>query len=316
MEAPFTLARKRVWVAGHRGMVGSAIVRRLAEEGCEVLTAERTEVDLTDTRAVQAFVQAEKPEVIFVAAGKVGGIAANAARPADFLHTNLMIAANIIDAAWRGGVSKLLYLGSSCIYPRDTAQPITEEALLTGPLEPTNEAYAVAKIAGVKLAQAYRRQYGCDFISAMPTNLYGPGDRFDLASGHVLPALMRKAHEAKSAGADRMVVWGTGRARREFLHVTDCADACIHLMKHYSASAPINVGSGQEISIADLAQKVCDVVGYTGPIVTDPSRPDGTPRKLMSSARLNAMGWKPRIGLEAGLVETYRWLLRHEAAAG
>ncbi|MES2859976.1 MAG: GDP-L-fucose synthase [Pseudomonadota bacterium] len=311
---PFSLAGTRVWVAGHRGMVGSAILRRLASEDCEIVTAPRDQVDLEDPHAVGAFLTNEKPDVVFVAAAKVGGILANDTQPVDFLHANLMIGANIMRAAWRSGVRKLLYLGSSCIYPRDAAQPITEDALLTGRLEPTNEAYAIAKIAGVKLAQAYRRQYGCDFISAMPTNLYGPGDRFDLTAGHVLPALMRKAHEAKVTGADRMVVWGTGQARREFMHVEDCADACLHLMRHYSAAEPVNVGTGGDIRIADLARRVCDVVGYNGPIVMDPSKPHGTPRKLMSSARLRAMGWSPHIGLEAGLVDTYEWFLKHEAA--
>ncbi len=310
---PFSLVGTRVWVAGHRGMVGSAILRRLASEDCETITAPREQVDLEDPHAVGDFLTNEKPDVVFVAAAKVGGILANDTQPVDFLHANLMIGANVMRAAWRSGVRKLLYLGSSCIYPRDAAQPITEDALLTGRLEPTNEAYAIAKIAGVKLAQAYRRQYGCDFISAMPTNLYGPGDRFDLTAGHVLPSLMRKAHEAKVTGADRMVVWGTGQARREFMHVEDCADACLHLMRHYSAAEPVNVGTGEDILIADLAQRVCNVVGYAGSIVMDPSKPDGKPRKLMSSAKLRAMGWSPRIALEAGLADIYDWFQNHEA---
>ena len=300
----FPLAGKRVWVAGHRGMVGSAIVRRLASEACEILTATRAEVDLKDPAAVRAFVGDTKPDAIFMAAAKVGGILANDTQPADFLYDNLMIAANVTEAAHRHDVGKLLFLGSSCIYPREAPQPIPESALLTGPLEPTNEWYAVAKIAGIKLAQAYRKQHGRDYISAMPTNLYGPGDNFDLQTSHVLPALIRKAHEAKLAGADHITLWGTGTPRREFLHADDCADACVFLMQRYSGHAHVNVGSGEDIAILDLAKLVCEVVGFTGEIRTDPGKPDGTMRKLMSGETLKAMGWSAKISLKLGVSAT------------
>lgn len=305
----FPLAGKRVWVAGHRGMVGSAIVRRLASEDCEVVTASRAEVDLKNPAAVLDFVGDRKPDAIFMAAAKVGGILANDSYPADFLYDNLMIAANVTEAAYRHGVGKMLFLGSSCIYPKLAPQPIPEDALLTGPLEPTNEWYAVAKIAGIKLAQAYRKQHGSDFISAMPTNLYGPGDNFDLNSSHVLPALIRKAHEAKASGADHIVIWGTGRPRREFLHADDCADACVFLMKTYSDFEHVNVGSGEDIAIGDLARLVCEVVGFEGEIRTDTTKPDGTMRKLMSGDKLRGMGWAPRIELTAGIAEAYQWML-------
>ena len=301
----FPLSGKRVWVAGHRGMVGSAIVRRLAVENCEILTATRDQADLKDPAAVNAWVGANRPDAIFMAAAKVGGILANDTRPADFLYDNLMIAANVTEAAYRHGVGKMLFLGSSCIYPRLAPQPFPEAALLTGPLEPTNEWYAIAKIAGIKLAQAYRKQHGCDFISAMPTNLYGPGDNFDLNSSHVLPALIRKAHEAKIAGADHITIWGTGSPMREFLHADDCADACVFLMQNYSDAEHVNVGSGKDIAIIDLARLVCEVVGFEGEIRTDPSKPDGTPRKLMSGDRLRALGWAPRIRLRSGVASTY-----------
>lgn len=304
-EILFPLAGKRVWVAGHRGMVGSAIVRRLGSEDCEIVTVGRDEVDLKSPDQVRSYLTATKPNAIFMAAAKVGGILANDSLPADFLYDNLMIAANVTEAAHRAGVAKMLFLGSSCIYPKLAPQPITEDALLTGPLEPTNEWYAVAKIAGIKLAQAYRRQHGCDFISAMPTNLYGPGDNFDPESSHVLPALLRKAHEAKLAGADHMTIWGTGAPKREFLHADDCADACVHLMKHYSDAEHVNVGSGEDIAIIDLARLVCEVVGFEGEIRTDPSKPDGTPRKLMSGDKLKAMGWTAKIGLKDGVAATY-----------
>ncbi|MFN7127450.1 MAG: GDP-L-fucose synthase family protein [Brevundimonas sp.] len=304
-EILFSLAGKRVWVAGHRGMVGSAIVRRLASENCEVVTATRAEVDLKNPAQVHAFVADKKPDAIFMAAAKVGGILANDTYPADFLYDNLMIAANVTEAAYRNGVGKMLFLGSSCIYPKLAPQPIPEDALLTGPLEPTNEWYAIAKIAGIKLAQAYRRQHGCDFISAMPTNLYGPGDNFDLNTSHVLPALIRKAHEAKVAGADHITIWGTGAPRREFLHADDCADACVFLMKHYSDFEHVNVGSGEDIAILDLAKLVCDVVGFEGEIRTDPTKPDGTMRKLMSGEKLKAMGWGAKIGLQDGVASCY-----------
>ena len=306
----YPLAGKRIWVAGHEGMVGSAVVRRLAREDCEVVVAARAAVDLTRQAAVEAWLAEARPDAIVIAAAKVGGILANDTHPAEFLHRNLMIAANIIDAAHRCDVDRLLFLGSSCVYPRLAPQPIVEEALLSGPLEPTNEAYAIAKIAGIKLAQAYRRQYGRDYISAMPTNLYGPGDNFDLGAGHVAPALIRKAHEAKRRGDAELVIWGSGTPLREFLHVDDCADALVHLLEVYSAPAPINVGSGEELTIRALAELVAAVVGFRGVVVTDPDKPDGAPRKLLSGARLAALGWRPQRTLEQGLRETYRWYQR------
>jgi GDP-L-fucose synthase len=311
----FPLEGKRVWVAGHRGMVGSAIVRRLASEGCEVIVAGRDVVDLKRQDQVQAWMAKEKPDAIFLAAAKVGGILANDTFPADFLYDNLMIEANIIEAAHAQGVAKLVFLGSSCIYPKFADQPIREDSLLTGALEPTNEWYAIAKIAGIKLAQAYRKQHGADFISAMPTNLYGQGDNFDLNSSHVMPALIRKAHEAKLAGADSITIWGTGTPRREFLNADDCADACVFLMKTYSDFEHVNVGSGEDITILELAQLVCEVVGFEGDIVTDATKPDGTPRKLMSADKLRAMGWTPAIGLKDGVKAAYEWFLSNDAAA-
>ena len=308
-ETRYDLAGKRVYVAGHRGMVGSALVRRLAREGCHVLTATRAELDLTRQADVEAWMAKEKPDAVFLAAAKVGGILANDSFPADFLYDNLILEANIIHAAHTVGVEKLLFLGSSCIYPKFADQPIVEEALLTGALEPTNEWYAIAKIAGIKLCQAYRRQHGRDFISAMPTNLYGPGDNFDLASSHVMPALIRKAHEAKVGHKPEITVWGTGTPRREFLHVDDCADACVHLMKTYSDDGQINVGSGEDITILDLTRLVCRIVGYDGAIVHDLTKPDGTPRKLMSADKLRALGWTPTIGLEDGVADAYRAFL-------
>ncbi len=305
MPGTFDLAGKRVYVAGHRGMVGSAVVRRLARENCTVLTATRAEADLIDQAAVRAWFAREKPDVVVIAAAKVGGILANDSFPAEFLYENLMIEANVIEAARQHGVAKLLFLGSSCIYPKFADQPIVEDALLTGPLEPTNEWYAVAKIAGIKLCQAYRRQYGCDYISAMPTNLYGPGDNFDLASSHVMPALIRKAHEAKLAGAGSITIWGTGTPRREFLHVDDLADACAFLLKTYSDEGHVNVGSGTDIPIRDLAQLVCEIVGFPGEIVCDTSKPDGTPRKLMSGSKIAGLGWQPKIELHEGIGAVY-----------
>jgi GDP-L-fucose synthase len=302
---PYGLTSKRVWIAGHRGMVGAALVRRLSAEPCEMLTADRATLDLTNPAAVQAWMAHAKPHAVIVAAAKVGGILANDTYPAAFLYENLMIETSIIHAAHQSGVEKLLFLGSSCIYPRLAAQPIDEEALLTGPLEPTNEWYAIAKIAGIKLAQAYRQQYGCDFISAMPTNLYGPGDNYDLQTSHVLPALIRKAHEAKLANAPTLTIWGTGSPRREFMHVDDCADALVHLLQVYSAPGHINIGVGDDISIREVAKLVADVVGYQGTIITDTTKPDGTPRKLMNSARLQALGWSPKINLRTGLQHTY-----------
>lgn len=301
----YDLRGKRVYVAGHRGMVGSALVRRLSREPCTILTADRSKVDLMRQDQVTAYFRETRPQAVFMAAAKVGGILANATSPADFLYDNLMIAANVTRAAYEMGVEKMVFLGSSCIYPKFAAQPIKEDALLTGPLEPTNEWYAIAKIAGIKLVQAYRRQHGCDFISAMPTNLYGPGDNFDLETSHVLPALIRKAHEAKVTGAPVLTVWGTGTPRREFLHVDDCADALLHVMKIYSEEGPINVGSGIDITIADLAQVVAEVVGYVGTIQYDPTKPDGTPRKLMSGAKLSALGWRPQYRLREGIAATY-----------
>lgn len=309
----FELNGKRVWVAGHRGMVGSATVRRLASEGCEVITAGRDVVDLKRQSEVEAFLKDAKPHAIVMAAAKVGGILANDTRPAEFLYDNIMIEANIIAAAHENDVEKFLFLGSSCIYPKFAPQPIPEDALLTGPLEPTNEWYAIAKIAGIKLAQAYRKQYGRDYISAMPTNLYGPGDNFDLNSSHVMPAIIRKAHEAKLRGDKTITVWGTGTPRREFLHADDCADALVFLLKNYSGHEHVNVGSGEDVTILELTQLVCDVVGFTGDIVHDLSKPDGTPRKLMSADKLRGMGWTPSIELKQGIAGTYQWFLHNRA---
>ncbi len=312
-EVIFPLAGRRIWVAGHRGMVGSAIARRLSSEGCDVLSAGRAELDLTDQAETYAWMAANRPEVVFLAAAKVGGILANNSFPGDFIRDNLQIEMNIIEGARRSGVAKLVFLGSSCIYPKFAAQPMTEDALLTGSLEPTNEWYAIAKIAGIKMCQAYRLQYGCDFISAMPTNLYGPGDNFDLQSSHVMPALMRKAHEARLAGQSQLVMWGTGSPRREFLHCDDCADAVVHMAKTYSDLSHINVGTGEDISIAELTRLVADVVGFKGEVVSDPTKPDGTPRKLLDISRLRALGWSPRISLREGVASAYDWYLSHGA---
>jgi GDP-L-fucose synthase len=309
----YDLTGKRIFVAGHRGMVGAALVRRLGREGCTVLTAGRADADLTRQTEVEAWMAAQRPDAVIVAAAKVGGILANDSLPADFLYENLMIEANLVQAAHRTEVEKLLFLGSSCIYPRLAPQPMREESLLTGPLEPTNEWYAIAKIAGIKLAQAYRRQHGADYISAMPTNLYGPHDNFDLTSSHVLPALMRKAHEAKLSGARSMEIWGTGAARREFLHVDDCADALVFLLQNYSDAEHVNVGSEEEITIFELSQLVAEVVGFGGEIVRDASKPDGTPRKLMDGTKLRDMGWRPKVGLRDGIAATYQWYLANVA---
>ncbi|HCN91961.1 MAG: GDP-fucose synthetase [Hyphomonas sp.] len=294
-------------------MVGSAVVRRLAREECAVLTAARQELDLKDQSAVRKWMADEKPHVVVLAAAKVGGILANDTYPADFLYDNLMIESNVIEAAFRQNVEKLLFLGSSCIYPKLAPQPIPEDALLTGPLEPTNEWYAIAKIAGIKLCQAYRRQHGVDYISAMPTNLYGPGDNYNLKSSHVIPALIRKAHEAKLGGADFMEIWGSGAPMREFLHADDCADALIHLLKVYSGDDHVNVGSGEDMTIETLAHLIMDVVGFEGELVKDLSKPDGTPRKLMQADRLRELGWAPKIGLRKGLEDAYRWFVDHNA---
>ncbi len=312
-EALYALKGKRVWVAGHRGMVGSALVRRLGAEDCEVLTADRAVLDLRRQDQVESWMRQARPEAVFLAAARVGGILANDTRPAEFLYENLMIEANIVECAHRIGVEKLLFLGSSCIYPKLAPQPIPEAALLTGPLEPTNEWYAIAKIAGLKLCQAYRRQYGSDFISAMPTNLYGPGDNFDLSSSHVLPALIRKAHEARRDDSASLTIWGTGAPLREFLHVDDCADALVHLMKVYSGEDVVNVGSGAEVTILELAELVAEVVGFEGAVDRDASKPDGTPRKLIDTTRLRALGWSPRHDLRSGLQGTYRWFLEHQS---
>lgn len=311
---PFALAGKRIFVAGHRGLVGSALVRRLAGEDCTILTAGREALDLTEQAAVRAWFAANRPDAVILAAAKVGGIGAHAQAPADFLYDNLLIQANVMEAAHRADVAKLLFLGSSCIYPQHAAQPLAEDALMTGPLDPIHEGYATAKIAGIRLAQAYRAQHGRDFVSAMPTNLYGPGDNFGLATSHVLPALIRKAHEAKLRGDSRMAIWGTGSARREFLHVDDCADACVFLLRHYSQAEHINVGCGRDIAILDLVRLVNEVVGFEGAIATDPSKPDGTPRKLLDTGRLEALGWRPRIGLREGIAATYAWFCEHAAS--
>ena len=309
----YSLRGKRIWIAGHRGMVGTALMRRLEKEKCELLTIGRRDLDLRRQEPVEQWMSEARPQAIFISAAKVGGILANDSQPVPFLYDNLTIASNIIHAAAAIGVEKLLYLGSSCIYPKFATQPIEESALLTGALEPTNEWYAIAKIAGLKLCQAFRRQYGCDFIAAMPTNLYGPGDNFDLYSSHVIPALMRKAHDAKVHGLSKFVIWGSGTPRREFLHVDDAADALVRLMTHYSYESHVNVGSGSDISILDLAKVVAKVVGFSGEVVTDASKPDGTPRKLLNSRRLSNLGWRPLIGLEEGLTNTYAWFERSMA---
>jgi GDP-L-fucose synthase len=304
-----SLGGKRIWVAGHRGMVGSAICRRLESEGCEILTVSRQDCDLRDKAAVIDYLHQSKPDIIIDAAAKVGGILANDTHPVDFLLENLEIQNNVISGAHEAGVEKLLFLGSSCIYPKFAAQPITEDALLTGPLEPTNEWYAIAKIAGIKLCQAYRRQHGANFISAMPTNLYGPNDNFDLQSSHVVPALIRKAHDAKLAGEDSIEIWGTGTPLREFLHVDDLADGAVFVLKNYDEAEHINIGSGTDLSIAEVARKIMDVVGLHGALRHDTGKPDGTPRKLMSATKLRSLGWEPSIGLERGLRSTYQWYL-------
>jgi GDP-L-fucose synthase len=306
---PFTIAGRRVFVAGHRGMVGSALVRRLTREGCEILTVGRRDVDLRQQAEIQAWIMRAKPEAVFVAAATVGGILANDTRPAEFLYDNIMIAGNIIEGARRAGVAKLLYLGSSCIYPRLAPQPMAEDALLTGPLEPTNQWYAIAKIAGLKLCAAYRRQYGCDFISAQPTNLYGPGDNYDLQGSHVVPALLAKTHSATAAGAPHVEIWGTGRPRREFLHVDDLADALVFLMEQYADEEHVNIGWGKDVSIAELARLIADVVGFKGEFRYASDKPDGAPRKLLDVSRLNSLGWCPKIGLEDGLADAYRWFV-------
>jgi GDP-L-fucose synthase len=305
-----------IYISGHRGLVGSAIVRRLTREGfTQLLTADRSALDLRDQGSVNRWFRQVRPEYVFHAAGTVGGILANSTRPAEFIYDNLMIHATVVHASHECGVRRLLYLGSSCIYPRHCPQPMREEYLLTGPLEPTNEPYAVAKISGIKLCQSYRRQYGCDFISAMPTNLYGPGDNFDLQSSHVVPALIRKFHEAKRAGQREVTVWGTGQPRRELLHVDDLADACLFLMRHYSDELQINVGTGEDVSIRELAELVGSVVFPHAELRFDPTKPDGAPRKLLDISRLRALGWRPGIDLRSGLESTYQWFAGQPAAA-
>jgi GDP-L-fucose synthase len=309
----YTLRNKRVWVAGHRGLVGGALVRRLQDEGCEILGASRAQVDLRAPEQLDRWMRERKPEAVFVAAARVGGIHANDNRPAEFIYDNLMIAANVVEAARRHGVEKLLMLGSSCIYPRLAPQPIPEDALLSGPLEPTNQWYAIAKIAGIKLCQAYRRQHGSDFISVMPTNLYGPGDNFDLMSSHVVPALMAKAHDAKLRRASSLEVWGTGRPLREFMYVDDLADGLVFLMQRYSDEPIVNIGTGVDLPIGELAAMVCEVVGFGGRLRFDTSKPDGTPRKVMDVSRLRELGWQARTPLRQGLEQTYRWYVEHIA---
>lgn len=306
-------SKARVYVAGHRGLVGSAITRRLTAEGFEILaTRELEELDLRDQAQVEAFFASEAVDYVFLAAAKVGGILANNTFPAEFIRDNLAIQTNVIHSAYTHGVKKLLFLGSSCIYPKLAPQPMSEDCLLTGPLEPTNEPYAIAKIAGLKMCDAYRRQYGFNAISLMPTNLYGPGDNFDLNSSHVLPALIRKFHEAKIGEAKEVVVWGTGSPRREFLHVDDLADAAVFLMRHFDEPGLVNVGVGEDVSIAELASMVKEAVGFQGEIVYDTSKPDGTPRKLLNVDKLSALGWRARIPLHEGIESVYRWFLSHQ----
>ena len=306
----------RVYVAGHQGLVGSAIVRRLQTEGFKnILTASRSQLDLRDQAAVNYWFRANRPEFVFLVAGTVGGIMANSTRPAEFIYDNMMIHATVVHSAHTYGVTKLLYLGSSCIYPRDCPQPIKEEYLLTGPLEPTNEPYAIAKIAGIRLCQAYRQQYGRNFISAMPTNLYGPHDNFDVNGSHVLPALIRKFHDAKENAAREVVIWGTGSPKREFLHVDDLADACLFLLRHYEEPRHINVGTGIDQSIADLAEIVRDIVDPSARITFDTTKPDGPPRKLLDVSRLHALGWRHKIALREGVADEYEWFLANRTTA-
>lgn len=312
-EPSFKLSGSKVWVAGHRGMVGSALCRRLESEACEVLTVGHKDLDLARQAEVEAWMGDNKPDAVFLAAARVGGILANDTYPADFIYDNLAIQTNVIHASHLAGVQKLLFLGSSCIYPKMAPQPMNEDALLTGPLEPTNQWYAIAKIAGIKMCQAYRAQYGSDFISAMPTNLYGIGDNFDLEKSHVAPALMAKAHQAKLSGADEMEVWGTGEVKRELMFVDDMADACIHLMKAYSGDSQVNIGTGSDVTIKQLAQAVCAVVGFEGALRFDTSKPDGTPQKLLDVGKLNSLGWQAATSLEDGLAKTYDWYLENIA---
>lgn len=305
--AIYNITGKKIFIAGHRGMVGRALIRRLQKEDCEILTSLREEIDLTRQQDVADWFAQHKPDAVIMAAAKVGGIVANASAPADFLLQNLLIETNTIQAAFKNHVEKFLLLGSSCIYPKHAPQPLKEEYLLTGPLEPTNEWYAIAKIAGVKLCEALRIQHGVDFISAMPCNLYGPHDNFDLETSHVIPALIRKIHDAKVSGAESVTLWGTGTPLREFLHVDDLAHALVFLLQNYSGNAPVNIGSGSEITIAELARTIAEVIGYNGAFTYDTSKPDGTPRKLLDSSKMNALGWQPDISLQEGLAQTYAW---------
>ncbi len=314
-KTPYELRGKTVFVAGHRGMVGGALVRRLAREGVELLTPGRRELDLRDQAAVAAWFAAKRPQAVFLAAAKVGGIVANNTLRAEFIYDNLIIATNVIHAAHVNGAEKLMFLGSSCIYPKLAAQPLREDSMLTGPLEPTNEPYAIAKIAGIKMVEAYRSQYGSDFINVMPTNLYGPGDNYHPEYSHVVAALIRRFHEAKLSGASDVVVWGTGAPRREFLYVDDMADACVHLMKTYSSDELVNIGTGEDITIAEFARVVANTVGYTGAISYDPARPDGTPRKLLDVSRLAKLGWQARTSLEDGMRLAYRAYLDEQKQA-
>lgn len=307
--------KSKIYVAGHRGLLGSALVRKLTASGeTDLVLRSRRELDLCDQGAVEKFFRAERPELVFLMAGKVGGIVANSAYPADFIRDTLQIQTNVIDAAWRNGCRKLLFMGSPCIYPKICPQPIKEDFLLTGPLEPTNEAFAAAKIAGLMMGRAYRRQYGFDVITVMPDNLYGPGDNFNLDDGHVIPALLRRFHEARDAGALQVTIWGTGAPIREFLHVDDVIDACLFLMDKYSGESPINIGGGEAFSILELARRIALVVGFEGEILTDPSKPDGTPQKCLDSSRLFSLGWRPKIKFDDGLADLYRWYLAAEKA--
>ena len=311
-DLAYDLAGKRVWVAGHRGMVGSALVRRLAHEPvAEIIIAESGEVDLRRQAPTESFVERTRPDVVLLAAARVGGIEANRTRQAEFLYDNLMIGANVIEAAHRSGVERLAILGSSCVYPREAPQPIHEDSLLTGPLEPTNEGYAIAKIAALELGKFYRQQYGTDVVSLMPSNLYGPNDNFDPDSSHVFAALLRKVHEATVSGAPSVTVWGTGTPRREFLHVDDLADATLHTVQHHAGADHLNVGWGEDVSIRELAETICDVLGYEGALEFDTSMPDGMPRKLLDTSRMSELGWKPRIGLREGIADAHRWYAEH-----
>ncbi|MBL8831616.1 MAG: GDP-L-fucose synthase [Rhodospirillales bacterium] len=313
-RAEFDLSGKRVFVAGNRGMVGAALVRRLAAEKCTILTAPKAELDLTRQGPVEEWLAREKPDAVFLAAARVGGIHANNSRPAEFLYENLAIQSAVMHGAWKAGVRKLLFLGSTCIYPRLAPQPMREDALLTGPLEPTNEWYAIAKIAGLKMCHAYKKQYGVDFIACMPTNLYGPHDNYDLEMGHVPAAIIAKVHRAKLAGDPTIPVWGDGSPMREFMHVDDLADACVFLMKNYTGLDAFNVGTGKEVTIAEFARTVCKVAGYSGSLAFDTSKPNGAPRKLTDPSRLMALGWRPKIDLEPGLADAYRWYVDNVAS--